>query len=96
MRNKVDLPPPSHCLLDEDVVEDNEQDPAPGHKLFPPPRNGITLQQKTWAFGLELQHAVHLPGTKTRKPLQIQHKVRQGGDALLENKIKKEHCSKKS
>ena len=40
--------------------------------------------KRTWAFGLELQHAVHLPGTKTKKPLQIQHKVRQGGRLIRE------------
>ena len=33
--NKPDLPPPSHCLLDEDVDEDlYEQDLVPGHRFI--------------------------------------------------------------
>ena len=72
LENKPDLPPPPHCLLDEDVVEDlYEQDLVPGHGFIirtRPPRNGINpLTKEPGAFGLELQHAAHLPGTKSKK-----------------------------
>ena len=56
LENKPDLPPPSHCLLDEDVVEDlYEQDLPKGHsftlrtrphqgtQLFPPHAPGPSL-----------------------------------------------------
>ena len=39
---------------------------------------------RTRAFGLEVQHAVHLPGTKTKKPLQNQHKVGHRGHLIRE------------
>ena len=38
-----------------------------GHSFTPPP-NGINpLTKEPGAFGLELQHAAHLPGTKSKK-----------------------------
>ena len=37
MRNKPDLPPPSHCLLDEDVVEDLTNKTCPLDTALPTP-----------------------------------------------------------
>ena len=55
----------------KDTVLPYEQDPPKGHS-FPTPRNGINpLTKEPGAFGLELQHAAHLPGTKARNfPVQ--------------------------
>ena len=60
LENKPDLPPPSHCLLDEDVVEDlYEQDLPKGHsftlrtrphqgtQLYPHAINGFS-QTDSW------------------------------------------------
>ena len=46
LENKPDLPPPPHCLLDEDVDEDlHEQDLVPGHRFIvrtrPRPRDTV-------------------------------------------------------
>ena len=55
MRNTSDLPPPSHCLLDEDVVEDNEQDPRPLDTSFPTPR---TKDDTQFTFASVLQVSI--------------------------------------
>ena len=70
-QNKPDPPPPSHCLLDEDVVEDNEQDPRPLDTSFPTPCNGIIHQKKEPEplDELEVRHVIHLPGTFPIQPL---------------------------
>ena len=42
MRNKPDPPPPPHCLLDEDVVENLPARPAPLDPASPPHAQNIS------------------------------------------------------
>ena len=50
LENKPDLPPPSHCLLDEDVVEDNEQEPAQRTQFYPPTQWHQPSNKRTWGL----------------------------------------------
>ena len=84
LENKPDLPPPSHCLLDEDVVEDlYEQDLPKGHsftlrtrphqgtQLFPPPHpnRGSVAARCTYLLKYYSSTWVHCPSTQVPTPL---------------------------
>ena len=48
MRNKPDPPPPPHCLLDEDVVENPRTRPAPWISASPPHAQSAILEISSW------------------------------------------------
>ena len=66
--NKPDPPPPSHCLLDEDVVENLTNKTRPLDLSFPNPMQMWTIffVQKD-AFHLKRSFKVHLARNETNK-----------------------------